>query len=478
MPRSRTVRRVPGGAPQASPSSAGARRGGSPESPVKAIAPSVLLAVGLQVGCDARAADPAPQRRNVVMVSIDTMRADRLGRVGRDGRSLTPALDAFGQDARVWTRAFSPSNETLFSHAGVFLGGLPSAVGPLDYRTFRLPPDAPTLAARFARAGWVTEAVVAGGHLDPVLGVGAGFQRYATSNQGFSSFAVTVPAALERLDALAAQERPFLLFVHGYDCHSPYIKPGPLHHPETPGYDGPLRDLAANPLTWERIHDGAYYPRFRPPDLQTADLAALDPRIFASLEDWAARPDVDRVPLDDADRAFVTGAYDASVAYADSQVGRLLRRVDELGIGEDTVVVVFSDHGEDLLEHGFVNHRATLHDSNTQVLWMARAPGLDPGIDDEVVSLASLPDLVLRLSGAAPDAPLPVPGVAVSESMLGEVSVRTAAGRLRVPRAALSGPRPAAPGEGMELLDDAGQPLPWSSPVGTTLWDRLVEEAG
>ena len=126
---------------------------------------SALLLLAL--GC----APPPLAGRNLVVISIDTMRADRLGRLGADGQSLTPALDAFSATALAFSQAYSPSNETLFSHAGIFLGEAPSAWGPLDYGTFRLRPDAPTLASHLAQAGWRTEAVVAGGHMAPVFGI-------------------------------------------------------------------------------------------------------------------------------------------------------------------------------------------------------------------------------------------------------------------------------------------------------------------
>ncbi len=441
----------------------------------------LLLLVTALWGCGPRAAPSPPGGRlNLVLVSVDTMRADRLGRVGRDGRSLTPALDAQAARSRVFTRAFSPSNETLFSHAGIFLGEVPSVVGPLDYRSFRVPADAPTLAARLSRAGWRTEAVVASGHLAPVFGLDAGFQSYQVTDSVFTSFQETMPAALSRLDQLAAGDRPFFLFVHGYDCHSPYVKPGPLHHPEAPGYDGLLAPLAANPLTWERIYDGAYYPDFQPPDLRAGDVNALDARVFDALRRHAARDGVQRVALSDEDRAFVRGVYDGAVAYADTWLGRLFRRIDALGLTGTTVVAVMSDHGEDLLDHGFVNHRVSLHDENVHVVFMVAGPGVSPAEDDGFVSMTSLPDALLALVGAAEGPPLDALAVDVapSESMLGEVSVRTLAGRARAPRASLTERRPEAPLPGMELLDDDGQPLPWEDPRADALWRSLWEAWG
>lgn len=416
---------------------------------------------------------------NLVMISVDTMRADRLGKKGHNGESLTPAMDAFAATATTFTQAFAPSNETLFSHAGLFLGKKPSTFGPLDYATFRLRPDTPTLANRLAQAGWRTEAVVAGGHLAPIFGVSAGFQRYQSSEQPFASFQVTVPEALRRLEVLSAGDRPFFLFVHGYDCHSPYIKPGPLHHSETPDYAGPLVNEAENPLFWERLTDKAYYPEFEPPPLRTKDASFLDPAMFNALAAHAADPHWPSQPLTADDVIFINGVYDSAVAYADTHVGRVLQAIDALGIADNTVVVLFSDHGEDILAHGAMNHRISLHDENVHVPLIIRAPGLPPGRRDELVQLQDLTAPLLTALGLADKPTFEELGrdYVFAESMLGEQSVRSARGRLRAHTAALAGPRPAAPGPTLELLDAAGQPLPWTDPLADELWPLLVEAA-
>jgi arylsulfatase A-like enzyme len=409
------------------------------------------------------------------MISVDTMRADRLGKAGPDGRSLTPEMDAFAAESIMWSQAYSAANETLFSHAGLFLGALPSTWGPLDYRTFRLSRDAPTLAARLARAGWRTEGVVAGGHLSPVFGIDAGFQRYQTSQRPFASFQETAPAAIDRLRDLADDDRPFFLFIHGYDCHSPYAKPGPLRHFAAPDYSGPLKEEAENPLFWERLTNDAWFPGFNPPPLQSTDAHFLNPAMFHALELHAADPRSARIPIDDADRAFVRGVYDSAVAYADFHVGRVLREIDRLDLDEDTVVVLLSDHGEDLLTHGAVNHRVSLHDENVHVPLVIRLPGAAPVQRSELVSLADLSPALLSLVGATQGPGLEALGRerVRSESMLGERSVRTPSARLRAPDVALLGPRPVEAGAGMELLDAAGQPIAWDDPRGEGLWEAL-----
>jgi len=424
----------------------------------------------------------APDPPNFLVVSIDTMRADRLGRLGRDGRSLTPNLDALAREGRNYVRAYTQANETLFAHAALFTGRYASELGPLSYETFRLPPGTPTLAGALSFRGYRTEAYVAGGHLDPRFGVGEGFDHYQTA-QPFSTFHQTMPEALGALERLTASEEPFLLFVHGYDVHTPYVKPGLFFRAETPGYDGRLLSEAWQPLTYERILDGVYYPHYRPPQLTASDgLTFLDVSTFRSLEQYADLEGVVRWPLDPQDVAFLHGAYDVAVRQADFFVGVLLEALDETGRGDDTIVVVLSDHGEDLGDHGHYNHRLALYDESTQVVLVTRVPGQSPAVVGAPVALidvyATLRDLAglepvgrgRPLAGADPDR------VVTSESMLGQVSARSRAGRLVVDAASLTSSLPAQQPPGALLLDDHGVQRPWRDPMVAGLWRHLQQE--
>ncbi|MFT5684144.1 MAG: choline-sulfatase [Myxococcota bacterium] len=371
-----------------------------------------------------------------LVISMDTFRADHRGALDASGHSLTPNLDALAGESVVFSRAFSQSNETLFSHAALFTGHSPSRWGELSYFSYRLPPDTPTLATTLSRAGYQTEAVVAGGHLSPGFGLTVGFQRYQ-SMQEFSGFQETVPRARERLAGLSEGSRPFLLFVHGYDAHSPYLKPGVLFQPDAPEYSGEMRELARNPLTMERIRYDRYYPDFQPSGIIGKDgRSFLDPEVFSALDQHAASHPGQ--PLTAADLAFLQGAYDSAIRSADFFVGVLLAELEQQGLADRTTVVVLSDHGEDLLEHGYFNHRLSLHDESTHVPLLIRVPGESAAVVDDPVALIDVMPSLLALAGLDPPDGLTPPlwegtdpkRLVFSESLRGEQSWRSRDGRL------------------------------------------------
>ncbi len=441
---------------------------------------ALLLAVTLPACVPAEAAGPL----NFLVVSIDTMRADRLGKMGRNGASLTPSLDGLAAQGQRYTRAFSQANETLFSHASLFTGRYASDFGSMDYETFWLDLGTPTLAGALKARGWRTEAYVAGGHLDPVFGLGAGFDHYQCS-QPFSSFQQTLPEALDALERLNEGSQPWFLFVHGYDVHTPYVKPGLLARAETPDYEGPIWDRAWQPLTYERILDGVYYPDYRPRQLISEDgLAFLDPNTFTALEEFAVLPEVRRVPLTEADRSFILGTYDTAVRQADFFVGVLLDALEETGEADNTVVVVVSDHGEDLGDHGHYNHRLALYDANVQVVLITRVPGQSPADVEDPVGLVDVYATIRELAGLeevgrGPPLSQAQPGrVVYSESMSGQVSSRSAEARLLLPVEALTPEPPSEAPEGAELLEEDGNPLPWGDPQLGELWRGLQQGRG
>jgi len=452
---------------------------------VKRIPISGLLALSVfTVTACAPAHSEGTAHPNVIMISIDTLRGDQVGRAGPDGSSLTPVLDALAAESVQFTAAFSQSNETLFSHASMFTGRYPSELGDLDYMTYRIAPGTPTIASRLADAGYRTEAIVGGGHMAPAFGMQAGFHRYRSTSD-FSGFQETMPVALRTLDGLADQERPFFLFEHGYDCHTPYIKPGPFGRPMSPGHESEMVDLARQPLTYDRIRKDRFYPDYEAPQISSPDaLRFLDPEIFTDLAKYAKGPGKDNNhQLSKEEQRFLIGTYDAATQYADTFVGFLLDRIDALNLRENTVLIVLSDHGEDLLDNGYFNHRVSLHDANLRVPLIVRAPGEEPDTRRDLVGLVDVLPTVLESTGLPShaargrnllSAPKHMDRGIYSESLRGQVTMRTSRGRLIVPTdLTLTSAVPETEPEGVSVYMPNGRQTRWELRVAGELWSKL-----
>jgi arylsulfatase A-like enzyme len=332
------------------------------------------------------------------------------------------------------------------------------------------------------QAGYRTEAIVAGGHLAPAFGFAHSFDRYQSTTD-FGGLQETVPLAMKAMDRLAEGDDPWLLFVHGYDCHTPYPKPGPFYRLEQPDYTGPVLEAARQPLTWERIWGDRWYPDFSPQIVRAADQHSFLPvEVFDQLAAHAATPGVRSQALSEEDLSFLLGTYDVAVRQADHHLGRLLDHLETLDLEEDTVVAVFSDHGEDLLAHQTFNHRVGTYDENLQVVLVLRVPGEAPRDEASPVALFDLSATLARLAGLQWRGrgrdllgPADPTRAIYSESLRGEASIRTAEGRLNLPAAsATSWPPPEDPRSW--LRDGEGRLLSLSDPRAAELHRLLLQE--
>lgn len=293
----------------------------------------LLLAAGCGRWWGAGASDGVPTR--VVLVTIDTLRADHVGCYG-DADAETPVLDALARKGVRFDLAQSPAPLTLPSHTTLLTGLDPPDHGSRHNGLFRLRDDVPTLQGALSRQGYATAAFVSAFVLEHRFGLSRGFDSYddalGLSAPGHEGAGVearrgdrTVAAALTWLEH--APDR-FFLWVHLYDVHAPYAPPQP------------------------------YAARHAP--------------------------------------------YDGEVAFADAQVGRLLSAVDE-HFGAGTLVVVTSDHGESLGEHGELSHSHTIYDATQRVPLIMLGPGLPAGRTvASVVSLADVAPTVLDLLDLEP----------------------------------------------------------------------------
>ncbi|MSR46897.1 MAG: hypothetical protein EXS13_07525 [Planctomycetes bacterium] len=355
-------------------------------------------------------ARPAGAPRNVVLISIDTLRPDRLGAYGArrdDGNQQSPAIDALARDAVVFEEARAQSPYTLPSHASLLTGLHPTVHGIERFDSTLAATACVRLIDRFREGGYVSAAFTGGGFLSPVYGLWRGFDRWSTLDPFLHEQEpmrqmmprpgeTALNAAFWRRSGLPAlrewlvanRSAPFFLFLHTYAVHN-----------------------------------------YRPPaDLCERFKVSREPGKFDPLADSDERtPTAEQLP-------DLRNRYDASVAAVDREVGHFLALLSELGLDRDTIVVLLSDHGEELGEHGGFGHGRTLYDEVLRVPLIVRAPGLAPRRDKTPVALADVAPSLLELCGL-PGLPgatgrtlLPVPAEAtapfsaeVSEPHLGEL---------------------------------------------------------
>ncbi|MFH1466304.1 MAG: sulfatase [Pseudomonadota bacterium] len=393
-------------------------------------------------------AQSGPRRRPpVILLAFDTTRADHLGCYGY-GRDTSPNLDRLARESVVFSRCWSQSNETLTSFSSLLSSRLPSELAPLSYESFCLPADTETLQRVLGYYGYQTGGFVAGGHLVRAFGFDRGFDSYR-DEWTFGSFANTMPAALSWLDERDPQ-RPFFLFVQGYDAHAPYTKPLWFEDLFDPDYEGVMDSILTDesPMRVEKIWQGRYFPAIQEfqvkRELPARRMSVLHTDLFSLL---ARQDPATGQALSPADLAHLVAHYDAGIAYADVQLGLFLEQLQQRGLLDESLIVVFGDHGEDLMEHGHPNHRISLHDASTRVPFIVRFPGGQHGgtrVDDDIALMDLLPTVLDLLEIQAPagvrghsllrrlreGADPTLPACSVSEGILPMGSARTRDHRL------------------------------------------------
>jgi len=296
---------------------------------------------------------------NLILISIDTLRADHLGCYGYR-EEVSPNVDRFAGDAVRFARAHAHVGVTLPSHASMFTSLYPGTHKAEVARSIPLTPEATTLAEVLRDRGYRTAAVVDDAQLDRVWHVDQGFQTYDVAP--VEGFRTILPVTLKRLEEL--KEDKFFLFVHTYDVHTPY-RPDPED----------MHDLFAN-----------YQGAFRPTVTDSLAKAIAGQYVRCNLNDVR----------------YVETAYDGGILWTDAQVGLLLRRIEELGLAGNTVVIITSDHGEGFNEHGRVAcHGYHLWEELLHVPLLVRFPdrALAGSVFDYDVSLVDLmPSLLYTLT--------------------------------------------------------------------------------
>ena len=292
--------------------------------------PCLIATLSLTAACT-----PRPER--VVLVTIDTLRADHVGSYGAES-ARTPTLDGIAAEGVRFETAISPAPLTLPSHSSLMTGLDPPRHGVRNNTTFRLPEDVATLAEHMRAGGFATAAFIAAVVLDRQYGLARGFDHYddqmslrvAAGKNSFPERTAdrVVDAVLEWLET--APDR-FFLWVHLYDPHADYAPP--------PGF------LAA----------------------------------------------------------FLSNPYAGEIAFADFQLGSLLKAIRARWTDGRTLIVVTSDHGDSRGEHGELTHSLTIYDATQRVPLVMSGPGLPRGhVVASPVRLIDVAPTILALSDVDP----------------------------------------------------------------------------
>jgi membrane-anchored protein YejM (alkaline phosphatase superfamily) len=247
------------------------------------------------------------------------------------------------------------------------------------------------------------------------------------------------------------RDQPYFVFVHGYDAHSPYQQRGVFHHTWDPEGETPhSEELAHDALALEQLRGPRWFPGRSPRDFVHAAGRRILSTDFYRLPAIPAEGE-SVIELSPGEVEHIRAHYDAGLTYADHWLGVLLSEVDL----DETLVVVLADHGEDLLDHGFINHRAGLWDSTLHVPLVVAGPGFRGGRQESGrVDLRSVLPTLLLAAGAPPPAgvsakPLqenPALPYVFAEGVMDMVSVRGPRGRLSLDNAGLTrGNPPIAP---------------------------------
>ena len=339
----------------------------------------------------------AGTRPNLVLVSLDTLRADALGCYGQT-LPLSPRIDAIAADGVRFANMLSPSSYTLPTHATMMTGQNPRTHGVRVAPSRMHPTETRLLAEVLQDAGYATAAYTGGGFLHPLFGFHRGFdgffmddpgaagQRFGDPNdpppgEGAGSCKMLhekLAPALGWIESHA--ERPFFLFLHTFLVHNYTADPRYLVH-----VDPPLREL---------LH---------------ADKSERFDRAMAGNREAAEE---------------LRQLYLATVAQADAEIiGTLEDKLDELGLLENTLFVLVSDHGEAFVEHGAIGHGMGLWNTLVRVPWILRGPGVPRGVvRPEDAALQDLAPTVLgRLGLPVPDSMLGVDRFAETELALPQI---------------------------------------------------------
>ena len=374
------------------------------------------------LGCLASCGEGAPSDRsdkqerpkNLLLISIDSLRADHVGAYGyvppfQPEKRITPHLDQVAARGLRFDSCWTSTSWTLPAHASLFTGLDDVGHGVID-DAFRIDPQHQTLAEHLTAAGYRCRGIYSGPFLDGRFGIDRGFESWRSARISETELVAEVEAweqrridsgapaptrseiealrrqaanwdvtghrlneqALRDLEELHATERPWMLFLHYYDPHYDYL----------PGKADPDLARAFDP-SYAGPYDGVRW-YFSP-----------------AVRDFTP-PFRRRIP--ERDLQHVESLYDGEIHFVDRQIGSVLTRLERLGIRDDTVIAIVSDHGDEFFDRGGIGHRSHLHVELAQAVFLLEgAKRVPAGLAvAEPVSFVDLAPTLIAATGAPP----------------------------------------------------------------------------
>ncbi len=332
-------------------------------------AAAAVVAAGL-LGLHCSRSDRAPV--NVLVITIDTLRADRLGCYGYS-RPTTPHIDALAESGVRFENAFCQAPLTLPSHCSIFTSRYTLSHGSLGH-AYPLNPEVGTLAEFFRAAGRTTAAFVSNHVLDSRYGLSKGFDTYwEVYRMPLGERMALKEDSHDPTTAAAVswfrehQGEPFFVWVHWFHPHKPYDPPAE--------YAERFAGSSAEGHVWT------------PQEL---------------MDVWQGTAEISAEEV-----ARLRDLYDGEVAFSDAQVGLLLDEMKRLGVYDRTLIVLTADHGEVLFEHDrYFGHDIMLYDPAMHVPLIVRNPAWQPAVIPEMVQSIDIGPTVLAALGVEAGAPL------------------------------------------------------------------------
>jgi arylsulfatase A-like enzyme len=333
----------------------------------------------------------APGAPNVILIIMDTAGAERCSVNGYE-RPTTPRLEEIAKGAINFRNAWTPSGWTAPAHASLFTGLLPDNHGLRHGNRMFLWDETVTLAERLQTAGYHTGCFTNNSFITPEHGLTQGFDKFIPmfqdENLPLPTAYPTHVEALAWLREVTTDDAPFFLFINNMEPHLLYLPPAEFEE----------RFVAPG----------------TPPE--TIDAAKkLSPDDFL-------RHNLGLKPLPEGVQGVLPDLYDAEIATLDHEIGKLIDGVEKAGWLDNTLLIITSDHGENLGRHGLLDHKFSLHRALLWVPLVVRLPGGDRGgeIRDEVVRFEDLFPTILEVCG------LSIPPGIDGESLLGDLAGRKA----------------------------------------------------